>query len=219
MVLLATALFLLPGIALVLLVEIDPTISAQVLGENQVLQFESMYEPDSERVGRPREAEVDTLMFGFYVRNNIGVAFRSFASGIFFGVGSAFFLVYNGIFLGAAAGHINQVGYFSTFYPFVIGHGSFELTAIVLAGAAGMRMGFALIRPGRKSRKRALQAAARTGIRIVYGAAAMLLVAALLEAFWSPNGAIPNSVKYAAGSFLWLSVIGYFLFAGVRDGD
>ena len=219
LVALAFLLFFGPGFVVVAVVEADPELPYRVLGEEGAAAIAEMYEPDAERVGRPREAGVDTLMFGFYIRNNIGVAFRTFASGIFCGLGSAFFLIYNGVFMGAAAGHINQLGYGETFYPFVIGHGSFELTAIAIAGAAGIRLGLAIIRPGRRSRRRALRESSSRAVRLVYGAAGMLVVAALVEAFWSPNGAIPDGVKYSVGSLLWLTVLAYFLLAGGRHAD
>ena len=75
------------------------------------------------------------MMFGYYIKNNIGISFRTFAGGMLFGLGSVFFLVYNGLAIGATAGHLTQAGFASTFYPFVAGHGSFELTAGMGVGA------------------------------------------------------------------------------------
>ena len=148
--LLSTLLLYGPFVAFLILVPRDPTLVYSVMSEENVAQFEEMYDPTSDRLGRPREAGADSYMFGFYIRNNIGVAFRTFAGGIFLGLGSLFFLVFNGIFMGVVAGHLTAIGYGSTFYPFVVGHGSFELTAIVLSGAAGMRMGLGPLRPGRR---------------------------------------------------------------------
>jgi uncharacterized membrane protein SpoIIM required for sporulation len=153
------------------------------------------------------------LMFGYYIRNNISIAFRTFAGGILGGVGSIFFLVYNGLVIGTVMGHIRQMGYGGRFFPFVIGHGAFELTAIVLAGAAGLRMGLALLSPGRVSRGQALLLAGRTSLRMLYGAAAMLVLAAFLEAFWSPLSQ-PAGTKYGVGIILWGYVFSYFLLAG-----
>ncbi|WP_331351678.1 stage II sporulation protein M, partial [Cellvibrio sp. UBA7671] len=82
-----------------------------------------------------RESSTNIEMFGFYISNNIGVSFRTFASGILFGVGSIFFLVYNGLLMGAVSGHLTNAGFTETFFTFVVGHGSFELTAICISGA------------------------------------------------------------------------------------
>ena len=114
----------------------------------QVVQFEQMYDPASEHQLRERGADSDVLMFGFYIRNNIGVGFRTFAGGIFVGLGTLFFLIYNGLLFGAVSGHISNIGYEETFRSFVAGHGPFELTAIVLAGASGFMIGMAVLAPG-----------------------------------------------------------------------
>lgn len=219
MVLLSTLLFFGPLFGMGIAIQIHPPLVYSVMSGEQVRNFESMYEPDTRRVGRPRDANDDAFMFGFYIRNNIGVAFRTFAGGILLGLGSLFFIVYNGLAIGTVAGHLHHVGYGSTFFPFVVGHGSFELTAIVFAGAAGMRMGFALIDPRGKSRSRALRDAAKRAIQIVYGAAAMLVIAAFVEAFWSPSAVISDSVKYVVGAALWVLVFAYFAIAGSADGD
>src|SRR6202008_638920 len=98
----------------------------------------------------------DWMMFGYYIRNNVGVAFQCFAGGLFAGLGSVFFLAYNGAFSGALAGYLTQRGLSSTFYAFIATHSSFELTAIVLAGAAGLKMGHSLLAPGRLTRRQSL---------------------------------------------------------------
>ena len=101
-----------------------------------------------------RTADTDWAMFGYYIRHNIGLAFQCFAGGLFAGVGSLFFLAFNGAFFGALAGYLTERGLASTFYSFVVTHAAFELTAIVLSGAAGLRLGHALLAPGRFTRSR-----------------------------------------------------------------
>ena len=70
-----------------------------------------------------RDAGDDWMMFGFYISNNIGVAFQCFASGLAAGFGSIFFLVYNGAFVGAVAGYLTERGLGDTFFSFVVTHG------------------------------------------------------------------------------------------------
>lgn len=210
---LATLLFATPFLLMMIGVSLRPELALSVLPGEQVEEMGQQYAPGGNlKAGRP--AESDVMMFGFYIYNNIGIAFRTFASGILFGVGSIFFLIFNGVFIGAVAGHINQVGYHAQFYPFVIGHGAFELTAIVLSGAAGLRLGLSLLSPGRLSRGHALLQASRRSVRILYGAAAMLVIAAFLEAFWSSSVLVPNAVKYSIGGALWAFVLFYFLVFG-----
>ncbi|WP_028886672.1 stage II sporulation protein M [Teredinibacter turnerae] len=213
-VLLALALFTLPLLVMGVGCYNNNELIYSVAPAEQVQSFESMYDPDAEKIGRERDSETDLAMFGFYIKNNIGVSFRTFAGGILFGVGSIFFLVFNGLSIGSVAGHLTQMGYTSTFYPFVVGHGAFELTAIVFSGAAGMKLGYALIAPGTLSRLDALRVAGREAVIIVYGSTLMLIIAAFLEAFWSSSAALPVAVKYSVGGCLWALVTIYFLFAG-----
>jgi uncharacterized membrane protein SpoIIM required for sporulation len=212
LVLVATLLFLVPAAGSGIAVSVAPEIVYSLIDPEVVQGFEEMYRPDGEIV---RESDSDVMMFGFYVRNNVGIAFRTFAGGVLFGLGSVFFLVYNGLFLGALAGYVGQAGLGGTFWPFVVGHAAFELPAIVFAGAAGLRLGLALISPGRQSRGRALLAASRQALPLVWGIAALLLLAAFVEAFWSSTVTVPEA-RYAVGGVLWLAFFAYLGFGGRR---
>lgn len=203
-------LFALPLLGMSLAVRAEPDLVYTVLGPEHVAGFEQMYDPESPST---RGKGGNVMMFGYYVYNNIGIAFRTFASGIFLGLGSIFILVYNGVVMGTVDGHIANAGFGATFYPFVVGHSSFELIAIVLAGASGVRLGLAVLAPGRKSRSRSLREAARSAMPVLYGLTGMLVIAAFIEAFWSAQ-AIPPPVRYAAGAAGWAVVLGYFAFVG-----
>jgi len=185
-----------------------------IMQPQQVAEMEAMYKPSLEKIGRVRGSDTDLYMFGFYINNNISVGFRTFAGGILFGLGSIFFLFYNGMTIGAVAGYLTQLGYGVTFYPFIAGHAAFELTAIVLAGAAGLRLGQALISPGPYTRIVALRQAGLVAIQLIYGVIGMLVIAACLEAFWSSSGLISNEVKFIVAACFWLIVVVYFLFVG-----
>ena len=214
-VLAAAAMFLgsLAGIAL--LVYWFPDLVYSVLSVDEVSQIRSMYDPASGHLGRSveRAASEDWVMFGYYIMHNIGIAFQTFASGLMFGLGSAFFLFFNGLTIGAVAGHLTQIGSATTFWSFVIGHGAFELTAIVLAGAAGLQLGWALIAPGRLTRGEALRLAAGKSVLLIGGIVLLLLIAAFIEAYWSSSAVTP-ATKYTVGALLWLLVLGYLTFAG-----
>ena len=191
-----------------------------VLSPESAAQMESMYGPDAPRPGRMRDASDDFVMLAFYIYNNVRIDFQCFAGGLLFGVGSIFFLVYNGLHIGAVAGHLTRVGYGETFWGFVAGHSSFELLGAVLAGAAGLRIGYALVAPGARTRGDALRAAARSAVYLLYGAAAMTGCAAFVEAFWSPQRALPAVLKYGVGIGLWVAWLLYFAFAGTaRPAD
>lgn len=160
-----------------------------------------------------RAESQDAMMAGFYVYNNVGIAFRCFATGIFFGLGSVFFLVYNGLVTGTVLGYVIDAGAGRNILTFVLGHGAFELTAIVVAGGAGLRMGWALVRTDGLTRLGSLRAHSTEVARLVLGAGVMIGIAALIEGFWSPS-ALPDPVKWSVAGTLWLAVMLYFAFAG-----
>ncbi|MFT5681943.1 MAG: putative membrane protein SpoIIM required for sporulation [Myxococcota bacterium] len=213
----SAALFVLPLLLTVLAIKLNPESIHSVLDPMMLENVEQMYDPDSEQFLHERSAETDIEMFGFYIRNNIGVGFRIFASGLLAGLGSVFFLMFNGVSIGAVIGHLENIGFVGTLYPFMIAHGAFELTAIVLAGAAGLRLGLALIAPGRYSRRTAMAQAAKTAMPIVYGFTGMLVIAAGLEAFWSPRHTLPLGLRYGVGAAMWV-LVGVYL-AGAGRGD
>ncbi|BFM07710.1 stage II sporulation protein M [Halioxenophilus aromaticivorans] len=212
----AAVLFLLPLLILGIGCYTHSELIYSVINAETVASFEAMYDPQNRSIGRERDSEEDIAMFGHYIQNNIGIGFRTFASGIVFGLGSVFVLVFNGITIGSVAGYLTQAGYEATFYQFVVGHGAFELTAIVFCGAAGLKIGFSLLAPGRFTRLQALKIASRQAVVIVYGSALMLLIAAFIEAFWSSSQSLPLSVKYSFGAAWAVLLTLYFSFSGKR---
>ena len=91
---LAIALFVLPGVLGFAGAMRSRAFALQILPAESVEQMEEAY---AEGFGKGRKAGVNTFMTGFYVYNNVGIAFRCFATGVLFGLGSVFFLVYNGL--------------------------------------------------------------------------------------------------------------------------
>lgn len=213
---LAAALLAVPALVLALLVYRQPDLILSVVPAASAAQFEQMYGGAGESVGRARDAGGDWTMFGFYIRNNVSVAFQCFASGLAVGIGSIFFLVFNGALFGAVAGYLTERGLSTAFYSFVVTHGAFELTAIALAGGAGLKLGHSLIAPGRRTRRQSLEVAAKECAVLIYGITAMLVVAAAIEAFWSSSAWVPHGVKYGVAAMCWFSVFAYFLWQGRR---
>jgi len=209
----AALLFFGPLALLIAVLQVHPEFVHYLLEPEQIAQFHSMYDPANRRLGM-READGSLQMFGFYIWNNVRIGFQTFAGGLAFGVGSVWFLGANGVIIGAVAGYLTQVGYTETFWSFVAGHSSLELLAIVISGAAGLRLGLALIAPGGVSRKAALMAAAKPAVRLMYGAAIMFMFAAFVEAFWSPLTEPPFQAKIGVGLFGWALALAYFLLAG-----
>jgi len=216
-VLTAAALFFLPLLATLILLQWQPDGVYVLMSPGNVAQFEEMYSPTAERLGRTHNASDELTMLAFYIANNVRIDFQCFAGGIAFGLGSVFYLIYNGLLIGAAAGHLTQLGYIETFWGFVAGHSGPELIGAVLSGAAGLKIGLALIAPGRKRRIDALKTAAQGAVRLLYGAAALTFCAAFIEALWSPNRTLPFALKIGAGIAVWVVLLAYFLFSGRKS--
>ena len=213
---LAAALFYIPAIAMGIACFKNSEIIYSVMDPISVSGMEYMYDPENRKLGREedRQADTDIMMFGYYIFNNISVGFRTFASGMLLGIGSLFFLIYNGVVIGGVSGYLSQLGFIETFWSFVSGHGSFELTAIVICGMAGLLIAKPIFSPGNLRRADALMLIAKDCIQLVMGAALMLVIAAFIEAFWSPSSFVSTNAKYLVAAFLWAIVIFYLTFAG-----
>jgi uncharacterized membrane protein SpoIIM required for sporulation len=186
------------------------------LAPTDVRAIENMYDPTGDVQSQTREFKSSILMFGVYIYNNIGIAFQMFAGGALLCIGALIPLLFNSFYFGAVSAHIVNVGYQDPFFSFVITHGSFELTAIVIAGAAGNKIGWSLLNPKQYTRAYAIKQAGKSVLPLIIGAFVMLVLAALIEAFWSPL-AISNIFKYLAGALCWSYVV-IRLYKGTRYG-
>lgn len=186
------------------------TFSARVLPIEMLEAMTQAYQGD---LSDGRTAGSNAAMAGFYVFNNVGIAFRCFATGILFGLGSAFFLVYNGLVTGAVVGHVIRMGGGPNILTFVCGHAPLELFAIVISGAAGLQMGRSLVITDGRTRLGSLWAVREKILLQILGAAVMLLLAAAIEGFWSPSPA-PAEVKWVVGTVMMVLVGLYLSLAG-----
>lgn len=194
----------------------DPSAVYHFLDVQSLKKIEHMYDPSGSVQQDERTSGSNVLMFGVYIYNNIGIAFQMFGGGALFGFGALLPLLFNSFYFGAISAHIVHLGYQETFFSFVITHGSFELTAIAIAGAAGCKIGFNLLNPGQYSRGYAVKKSGKAVLPLIVGAFVMLVIAAIIEAFWSPLD-IPNFFKYIAGSLCWFYVL-RVLYRGTRYG-
>lgn len=210
-------LFFGPLLACLVAIQYFPDFAYVIMSPAQLGDVQQMYSPHTQRIGVRGGAESDFMMFAFYIGNNVKIDFQVFASGLLLGVGSIFFLVFNGLHIGVVAGHLTQVGYIETFWGFVAGHSAFELTGIVLSGASGLMVGMCLIAPGQRTRFDALKAKMPDIIGLVYGAALLTFFAAFIEGFWSASRLPPVEIKYAVGVILWIVTIAYFVIPGRKE--
>jgi uncharacterized membrane protein SpoIIM required for sporulation len=135
---------------------------------------------------------------GQILTNNIQVSFVAFAGGILAGVGTTLVLLYNGALIGGVAGLTMAAGRPGPFLSLVAPHGVLELSVIAVSGAAGFTVGWALIEPGRRSRRAALGDGARRGAEIVLGTMPWFVLAGLVEGFVTPTS-LPLGGAIAVG--------------------
>lgn len=212
----ATALFVVPLVGSFAVLQWHPELVHLLMDNGQIASVERMYDPASPHLGR--DSGTDWMMFGYYIMNNISIGLRTFASGLLAGLGTVLVLLFNGLTIGAVAGHLQHIGHGDPFWRFVVGHGAFELTAIVIAGGAGLQLGMKLLAPGRRRRIDALVDGGRIGARLCLGVAAMLLVAAFIEAFWSSIAEVPAWGKYSVAAVLWTLVLVWLWRGGRGSG-
>ena len=150
--------------------------------------------------------------------NNIRVAFLAFAWGALLGLGSLYVLMMNGVSIGGVVGacYRGNADFANDLITFMVGHGVLELSAIFMAGGAGMMIGYAFINPGDLTRAQALKKKGMEAAKIVIGCACLLVVAGIIEGFLSPSG-LPPLDKFATGALTGLVLYSYLLMAG-RDG-
>lgn len=149
--------------------------------------------------------------------NNIQVTFLAFAGGLLLGTGTLVVLGYNGLMLGALAGLSIQGGNFAVFLRYVAPHGVLELSCFTVAGAAGLRLAWAMIDAGRLPRSESLRRQARPAVALIIGTAPWLVVAGLTEGFVTPHAlALPAAlaVGVTLGGAFWLLVATRGLRAG-----
>jgi hypothetical protein len=122
-------------------------------------------------------------------------------------------LLKTGIMMGVAALAVARHGTALGFWGFVAPHGVIELPAIFISSGAGLMLGYALVNPGEYSRRTALALAGREAVQLIFGVVAMLVVAGIIEAFFSPT-LLPPPLKLLAAAIIFTAEAGYFIFAG-----
>lgn len=190
---------------------LDPTIREALVPERlrEVMSNGETW-TDIEPALRPAMA---TVIF----TNNIRVAFLAFAAGVLFGLGTVYVLIANGLLLGGVLGAATHYGVADLLLGFVSPHGYLELSCIVVAGAAGLMLGDALLRPGLLRRRTALARAARRAVELVGGAAPVLVVAGLVEGFVSPSD-LPLWIRLAVGPVLGIALYVLLFTVGRNHG-
>jgi uncharacterized membrane protein SpoIIM required for sporulation len=150
----------------------------------------------------------------YIMTNNLSVSFATFAGGIAFGLGTFFYLYVNGMMLGVIGAACHQYAMSLALWSFVAPHGSLELPSILIAGGAGLRLGYSMLFPGSLRWKESVALGGMEATRLVSGIIPLLVLAGLLEGFFSPSHA-PVWLKFTVGGLLFTLLL-LWLFRPVK---
>lgn len=147
------------------------------------------------------------------IANNVRISFLTFAGSITLGTGTVWILAQNGLMLGGLAALFANAGFGYDYWATIAPHGVIELTAIQIAGAAGLLVAAGVVYPGRLRRRDAIVVNARRAGTLIVGVASMLIVAGTIEGFISPQR-WPPELRIAIGLLTAVGLVLYFGFAG-----
>lgn len=177
----------------------DETVGRALLGDEiaSMVDQGAAWTDDIERQGSYAQTALRIIV------NNVRVGFLGFAAGLLGGVGTLLLLTLNGLHLGAVFGFAAGLGTASTLGKFILAHGPVELSAICVAGAAGLCVGRAVINPGARTRRAALRDEGKKGALILAGATLGFLLIGTVEGFVSPGKLFPWPVNAVVGVGMW----------------
>lgn len=185
----------------------DPEFASSILSEGYIAETEkNIAENDPMAIYKDEYA---IQMFFRIAVNNLSIAFRTFLSGLFFGIGTVGTLVFNGIMVGVFQFFFIERGLFVDSALTIWMHGTFEISAIIIAGGAGLMLGRALVFPGTFTRLQSLRIAARSGIRVILLVGLMLFVAAIIETFVTRYTSLDNWIRFGLIVAMFALVVFY----------
>jgi uncharacterized membrane protein SpoIIM required for sporulation len=196
-------------------VQDSPQTVADIMGGNdREFYGEKSVADIRERFGH----EGNPMLSSWVITNNIRVALTAFALGITFGLGTLWILAANGAMLGGIAGAYAKSGIQWQMWMVILPHGALELSAIVIAGGAGLMVGYGLWAPGQRTRRRALREDVLRAMQLAVGLVPAFAVAGLFEGLVTPSDAIPQTVKVVLGVAVAVIFWLYLLLAGRAEG-
>jgi len=202
----ATGIFFLAGIIAWWYAWRDPTFISITVPRNII----QIVEEDGE-LWMGSIVGIEPLASSSITINNLQVSFGAIAGGITAGLYTIYIIAFNGLHIGAIATLVGKNGLAYPFWAFVFPHGSLELPAIFLAGGAGLLIGKAIVFPGRYRRIEAIKRNSNRAARLLFGIVPMLIIAGIIEGFFSPSPIIPSPLKYVTGISLLCLLVLYCL--------
>ncbi len=205
--LLALAIFALTGLAAWVVTIHDPGFAHRVLGPQMMETIEHR------KMWTDSIVTIKPVASSGIMTNNLTVAFTTFALGITAGLGTIWMMIVNGLMIGVIGAATWRAGMALQLWSFVAPHGVLELPAIFIAGGAGLEMARGLLFPGLLPRRESLARAGGRGVRLLLGTIPMLVVAGVIEGFFSPSSA-PVAMKFALASVLFIALLAYLFMVG-----
>jgi uncharacterized membrane protein SpoIIM required for sporulation len=192
----------------------DDTFLRLIMGDSYVnMTLENIEKGDPFAIYKSADS---SIMFMEITWHNIKVAFLEFIYGTFLSFGTAIILFYNGIMLGAFQYFCFQKGLLLTSILTIWIHGTLEISAIVIAGCAGLVMGNSILFPGTYSRLESFKNGARQGLKITVGLVPIFIMAGFLESFVTRLTDMPAAVKAGIIFFSALFIIYYFIIYPIK---
>ncbi|USG67698.1 stage II sporulation protein M [Brevibacillus ruminantium] len=207
---LAGLLFVIGGISGFAAVMVDPLNLYYVLPEGMAAHI------DPSRLGAGHDAINSPIMSTAIMINNIKVAFLAFISGITLGLVPVYLMLYNGLLVGALAAVYAQADSSYAFWAYILPHGVIELTAIFIAGGAGLHMGYRLLVPGIYHRKYQFLQAAKESAQLLLGTLPMFVIAGIIEGYITPSS-FSLEAKYSVAALTLLALVGWYLYGFYRQ--
>ncbi len=214
---LAAALLYIPAVLTFAAVRQDPGLGRSMIGPQMMERAEQAEARQARGKGyvSPEDFGGSPIMASTIMVNNVKVTFMAYAGGLLAGVGTVLTLVFNGISVGAVTGVFANYDANLQLWSFLLVHGVIELTAICIAGGAGLWLGSAFLLPGRLTRGQALVRRGRESVSLIGGTAVMLFVAGIIEGFVSPSD-LPAEAKLVLAAMLGAAMVAWLALAG-RD--
>lgn len=182
----------------------DPSFMALIVPEELIIKVR-----DKGELWMGSIVGTEPLASSNIMMNNLLVAFRAVGGGITAGLFTIYVLLFNGFLIGAIAALVGQNHLAYPFWAFVFPHGALELPAIFLAGGAGLLIGKALLLPGQYRRVDALKIYGFQAAQLVFGVVPLLVIAGIIEGFFSPNPLVPDFIKYITGIIIFINLVLY----------
>lgn len=167
-----------------------------------------------------RSGSEDIAMNGMYASNNPRVAIVAGAVGAAtFGVGSIYLLFQNGAMVGALSSEMNKVGKLDFLLSSIFPHGVPELSGAIVAGSAGLLLGWALINPGRRRRLDSLKSVGKDAVTLIVTSVFLMFIAAPIEAYFSFNPVVPGWLKTTVGAVSLVAWLTFWTSYGKSDEE